>query len=112
MAMNSEAGKKKLTICAIGSSGSAHVVSRVVCFAERGHHVYLLSNTVSGLAGVTEIVPQALPVRWLHIIFKLANAFSTRALRKSVIHYEGIAYLLYNYLRILKQCNPDIVHIH
>src|SRR5439155_25238468 len=29
-----------------------------------------------------------------------------------IMHYEDIAYLLYNYLCILKQCKPDIVHIH
>jgi len=67
---------------------------------------------VTGLTGVTEIVPQPLPIRWLHIIFKLVNAFSKRVLKQSIIHYEGIAYLLYNYLQILKQCKPDVVHIH
>ena len=50
--MNSRKDNKKLTICAIGSSGSSHVVSRVACFAERGHRVYLLCSTVSGLEGV------------------------------------------------------------
>ena len=112
MAMHNRTDNKKFTICAIGSSESSHVVSRVKCFAERGHRVYLLCNTVTGLAGVTEIVPQALSIRWLHIVFKVANAFSKRILKQSIIHYEGIAYLLYNYLQILKQCKPDVVHIH
>jgi glycosyltransferase involved in cell wall biosynthesis len=112
MATKNKIENKKLTICAIGSSESSHVVSRVKCFAERGHRVYLLSNTVSGLEGVIEIVPQAIASRWLHVIFKLVNAFSTKVVKQSLLPYEGTVYLLYNYLHILKQCKPDIVHVH
>jgi glycosyltransferase involved in cell wall biosynthesis len=103
---------KKLTICAIGSSESSHIVSRVKCFAERGHRVYLICSIVKGLEGVTEIVPQVVIVKWLHTIFNLVDTFSTKLLKRSIKHYEDIAYLLYNYLCILKQCKPDIVHVH
>src|SRR5205085_11323643 len=51
--------RKRLTICAIGEADSVHVATRIRCFAEMGHHVYLITPSRSGrgIPGVTELVP-------------------------------------------------------
>lgn len=102
----------KLTICAVGSSGSTHVVSRVKCFAELGHQVYLICEQVMGLEGVIEIVPQALPTPALSRIIKVIETVSTRFFKKSIARYADTIYLLLNFIHILKQHQPDIVHVH
>ncbi|MCL4296056.1 MAG: glycosyltransferase family 4 protein [Anaerolineae bacterium] len=107
-----EIHRPKLTICAIGSSQSSHVVSRVKCFAERGHRVYLLCDSIAGIDGITEIVPVGPPHSILNSILYRVNKVTTRFLKKSTSPYTDPIHLFYNFRRVLKHCNPDIVHIH
>src|SRR5262245_32727945 len=97
------AGKSPLTICAIGASESTHVVSRVRAFAARGHRVYLLCSRVSGIAGVTEIVPQAEPTPFLRRFLGWIDAWSIRLLKKSIAPHQGTISLLFNHLHMLKR---------
>lgn len=112
MSRDSQAERRKLTICAIGSSTSSHVVSRVQCFAARGHQVYLIDNTMVDIAGVTVLVPQALRVCWIQRLFHYLEEHGPQALWRVVRPYEEIVYLLYNYVQLLKQCQPDMLHAH
>src|SRR5689334_5470101 len=81
--------RRPLRICAIGSSTSSHVVSRVKRFADRGHHVFLISDTRSGLDGVTELVPSARPIRGLRSLS-----------------------LLLGVPKLIRECRPDVIHVH
>lgn len=84
---------KSLTICAIGTATSVHVRNHTQCFAERGHTVYIISPVPATLDGVTVLVPKV-----DHINPLLAPI-------KPFLWYREI-------VRLLKQCQPDIIHIH
>jgi glycosyltransferase involved in cell wall biosynthesis len=102
--------RKRLTICAIGEADSVHVATRIRCFAEMGHHVYLIAPSRSrhGIAGVTELVPgfdAALADRgW--------RGAPARACRR--IGGETLCHLfrIVGFVRLLLRCRPDIVHVH
>jgi glycosyltransferase involved in cell wall biosynthesis len=81
--------RRPLTICAIGSSTSTHVVSRVKCFADRGHRVFLISDSRAGIEGVTEMVPSGRPIRGLRSLS-----------------------LLLSVPGLIRRCRPDVVHVH
>ena len=59
---------RPLTICAIGYAESVHVATRLRWFAERGHRVYLLTESESrfGIEGVTELTPALDPALTRH----------------------------------------------
>jgi glycosyltransferase involved in cell wall biosynthesis len=107
-----ELNRPKLTICAIGSSQSSHVVSRVKCFAERGHQVYLLCDSIVGIDGITEIVPVGAPNNTLGLTLYRIDKLTRRFLKKPTSQYTDPIQLFYNFRRVLKKCKPDIVHIH
>jgi glycosyltransferase involved in cell wall biosynthesis len=102
--------RKRLTICAIGEAESAHVASRVRCFAEMSHHVYLITPSRSrhGIRGVTELVTgfdaALVACGWKHT---LASA-CRRVGGETLCHLFRIA----GFLRLLLRCRPDIVHVH
>ena len=81
--------RRPLTICAIGSSSSAHVVSRVKCFADRGHRVFLICDSRAGIEGVTELVPSGRPIRGLRSLSLLSSV-------------PGL----------IRRCRPDVIHVH
>jgi glycosyltransferase involved in cell wall biosynthesis len=81
--------RRPLTICAIGSSSSTHVVSRVKCFADRGHRVFLICDSRAGIEGVTELVPSGRPIRGLRSLS-----------------------LLLSVPGLIRRCRPDVVHVH
>lgn len=101
---------KPLRILAIGSSGSAHVAGRVRCFAERGHHVSLLTDRVAGLQGVTELTPSAPPGQdqWIATAARLLG----RLVRRDLSGPADMARLMLDFRRKLRQADADIVHIH
>lgn len=102
--------RRPLTICAIGYASSTHVAARVRCFAELGHRVYLLSEVPSsgGIAGVTELVPAWDPAlarrSWFRLLLWTSRKFAGRAAEDT---WRIIAFL-----RFLRHCRPDIVHVH
>lgn len=101
---------KPLRILAIGSSGSTHVAGRVRCFADRGHHVSLLTDKVVGLQGVTELTPSAPPGQdqWIATIARLLS----RLVRRDLSGPADMARLMLDFRRKLRQADADIVHIH
>lgn len=101
---------KPLRILAIGSSGSTHVAGRVRCFAERGHHVSLLTDRIVGLQGVTELTPSAPPGQdqWIATIARLLG----RLVRRDLSGPADMARLMLDFRRKLRQADADIVHIH
>jgi glycosyltransferase involved in cell wall biosynthesis len=86
--------QRKLTICAIGPSEDCHIQNRTKCFAERGHHVYLIANHVAGIPGVMEI-----PLRPLFRIPK----------RYPIVYTLS---LLGGFIRAVRRSRPDVVHVH
>ena len=98
-----ETSRRPLTICAVGSSRSTHVVARVQCFARRGHRVYLITEAQVGIEGVTELVPSEDEVG----VLRLVNAAFRRRLPAS-----RLLALLLSIPRLIRQCKPDIVHVH
>lgn len=101
---------KPLRILAIGSSGSTHVASRVLCFAERGHHVSLLTDRIVGLQGVTELMPSAPPGQdqWIVHTARMLG----RLMRRDLSGPADMVRLMLDFRRKLRQANADIVHIH
>jgi glycosyltransferase involved in cell wall biosynthesis len=99
-----------LTICAIGYAESVHVATRVRCFAEMGHRVYLITETRSpdGIEGVTELVPALDPDLhgrlWFRLILWGCHKFGGRA--------ADDAWRIVVLVRLLRRCRPDIVHVH
>jgi glycosyltransferase involved in cell wall biosynthesis len=81
--------RRPLTICAIGSSSSTHVVSRVKCFADRGHRVFLICDSRAGIEGVTELVPSGRSIRGLRSLS-----------------------LLLSVPGLIRRCRPDVIHVH
>lgn len=106
-----ESAKPRLTLCVIGNSQSIHVVNRAKCFAERGHNVYLISEQRAGVAGVTEIVPHELPHPFLSAFFWLAERAAALLGKELPDNLRPDLSLAANFSRILRQCNPDIVHV-
>jgi glycosyltransferase involved in cell wall biosynthesis len=117
--MSSEAGptrgtgvsqRKRLTICAIGEADSVHVATRIRCFADMGHRVYLITPSTSrhGIAGVTELVPgfdSALADRgWRGTLARGCRRIGGETL----CHVFRIV----GFVRLLLRCRPDIVHVH
>ncbi len=101
---------KPLTICAVGYATSTHVATRVRCFAERGHKVFLITENRSpyGIPGVTELVP-GLDPRFSQALWLRALAlFCRKVLRINVDH----AWRVLAFARFLRACRPDIVHVH
>jgi glycosyltransferase involved in cell wall biosynthesis len=101
---------RRLTICAIGYASSTHVVARVRCFAELGHRVFLITESPSrdGIPGVTELVPawdDALARRWW---FRLC----LWGCRKIGGRAVDDAWRVLVFVRLLRRCHPDIVHVH
>jgi glycosyltransferase involved in cell wall biosynthesis len=102
--------RRPLTICAIGSSNSTHVVSRVKCFADRGHRVFLICDSRAGIEGVTELVaPEALgdQVRFLRALDS-----ASLWLRGRPIWRLRMLSVVLNVVRLIRRCRPDIVHVH
>lgn len=100
---------RSLTICAIGYADSTHVAARTRCFAERGHKVYLITETRSpnGIEGVTEVVPE-LPktgpaAAFLRILLGV--------LRKAGINTDHVSRAI-AFIAVLRRCRPDVVHVH
>jgi glycosyltransferase involved in cell wall biosynthesis len=104
------AATRPLTICAIGYASSPHVAARVRCFADMGHRVFLITETpsVRGIPGVTERVPawdEKLARRfWFRLFLWAGRRIGGRAVDD--------AWRLVVFLNILRQCRPDIVHVH
>jgi glycosyltransferase involved in cell wall biosynthesis len=102
--------RRPLTICAIGASTSTHVASRVKCFAERGHRVFLICDSRTGIEGVTELVaPEALSDHvWL---LRALDAASLRLRGRPIWRLRLLSVVL-NVARLIRRCRPDIVHVH
>src|SRR5215813_10692180 len=99
-------GRAPLTICAIGSSTSTHVVSRVRCFAERGHRVFLISDARAGIEGVTELVPgEGWPLA------RAVKAAVERVGRRPLPNLRGLRSAL-GVPGLIRRCRPDVVHVH
>src|SRR5262249_1858751 len=104
------ASGRPLTICAIGYAESVHVATRVRWFAKRGHRVYLITEAPSrfGIEGVTELVPSLDRV--------LEGRFWSRVLlwlmRKCGGRPFDDAWRTISFVRLLRRCRPDIVHVH
>src|SRR5215510_4210509 len=100
--------RRPLTLVAVGSSTSTHVASRIRCFAERGHKVFLICEQRAGIPGVTEILPDVLPDSECGPWYRLAERFVVRVLKKNASTLR----LIYSAARILKNQHPDVVHVH
>lgn len=102
--------ERPLRILAIGSSGSNHVANRVRCFAERGHVVSIITERVVGLQGVAELSPSAPPGqdRWLTRAGDVTGRLTGRNHRAAT----DMARLLLDYRRLVRQAQPDVVHVH
>lgn len=101
---------KPLRILAIGSSGSTHVANRVRCFAERGHQVFLMTDRIVGLEGVTELTPAA-PAgqdQWVTTAARLAG----RLLRRDLSGPADMVRLMLDFRRKLRTADADIIHVH
>lgn len=97
--------ERPLRICAIGVADSTHIASRTRCFAERGHHVYLITEAPGStpIEGVTEVVPgsgSGAVVRALRGLLRTISAKGDYPLRAVL------------FLAALRRCRPDIVHVH
>jgi glycosyltransferase involved in cell wall biosynthesis len=102
--------RRPLTICAVGPSTSSHVVSRVRCFAERGHRVFLICEVRTGIDGVTELVPSEALGERVPIV-RVLNATSLR-LRGRPLRGVSLLSLLLSFPELVRQCRPDVVHVH
>ena len=96
---------RALTICAVGYADSPHVAARTRCFAERGHRVYLITETGSaaGIEGVTQLVPEPPKCRLTRLLL--------RALRRLGINTDHVSRAI-GFLTLLQHCRPDVVHVH
>lgn len=97
-----------LVIAAFGSSGSAHVASRVRGFAERGHRVVLLCDVVSGIPGVEEVPVWDRPAAELPGWLRLGEALLWRLTGRSL----GTIRLYFHLRHILRELRPDVLHVH
>jgi glycosyltransferase involved in cell wall biosynthesis len=101
---------KRLTICAIGDAGSVHVAARVRCFAEMGHRVYLVSETVGNepIEGVTQLTPIRPALRLGEARVRRPGDAGRHAVGRAAEHARRAV----AFLRLLRRCRPDIVHVH
>ncbi len=101
---------RKLTLCLIGAAESTHVAARARCFAEMGHRVYLITETASsaGIEGVTQLVPALDPEFARRFWFRLILWGSRRIGGRKV----DDAWRVITFIRLLRRCRPDIVHVH
>jgi glycosyltransferase involved in cell wall biosynthesis len=110
LSVNVRTRQRPLRILAIGSSASTHVVNRVRCFADRGHHVSVLTEQVVGLDRITELVPSAPPGQdaWVTTLLRPAG----RLIRRNGVVAADMVRLMLDYRRLLRKAAPDIVHVH
>jgi len=102
--------ERRLTVCGIGYAQSPHVRSRLQCFAERGHKVYVITETAvtPDIPGVTQLVPalddSIRSSLWFKVVWwgcrKLFN-----------LNFDDV-WRTYVFVSLLRRCRPDIVHIH
>jgi glycosyltransferase involved in cell wall biosynthesis len=104
------AADRKLTLFVIGDSQSTHVMTRVRCFAELGHRVFLITGRRSpnGIEGVTELRPVE-ETGCLQGMFFRALAWGSYRIAKCPV---GDAWQIIPLARMLRQYRPDIVHVH
>jgi len=105
-----EAAGQPLTIVAIGYAQSTHVRARVGCFAERGHKVFLLTETAvePGIPGVTQLVPALDPTRAGSRALAALTWVSRKVLGLNTDHlWRALVFL-----KFLRATRPDIVHVH
>jgi glycosyltransferase involved in cell wall biosynthesis len=102
--------ERSLTICGIGYAQSPHVRTRLQCFAERGHKVYIITETAYSpeIPGVTQLVPALDPSVTSSLWFKGLWWFCHKFLGLSFDH----VWRPFVFARLLRRCRPDIVHIH
>src|SRR6266849_7698109 len=102
--------RRRLSLCLIGVADSTHVAARARCFAEMGHWVYLITETASlgGIDGVTELVPALDRDLARKIWFRLILWSCRKVGGRSV----DDAWRVITFIRLLRQCRPDIVHVH
>jgi len=102
--------RRHLRICVIGYADSTHVAARARCFAELGHEVFLLTESPStnGIPGVTELVPAWDPVLARHLLLRIALWLCRK------LHGSGCdgVWRAAVFVRLLRQCRPDVVHVH
>jgi glycosyltransferase involved in cell wall biosynthesis len=126
---------RPLTICAVGPGSSTHIATRVGWFAERGHRVFLLTNSPSeaGIPGVTEVDLTAEPLisaedtllgaaRRIRDRLRGRRETGPTTTAGPTIHSqpsprpirEAVHRVLVSldFLRALRRCKPDIVHVH
>jgi glycosyltransferase involved in cell wall biosynthesis len=102
--------RKRLTLCLIGTADSTHVAARARCFVEMGHRIYLITETASlgGIDGVTELVPaldrDLARKFWFRLILWGCGKLGGRTVDD--------AWRVIAFIRLLRQCRPDIVHVH
>jgi len=99
--------RQPLTILAVGSALSPHIVSRVRCFAERGHRMHLLTESRVGIVGVNEIVPERSGTGegWVQSCIE-------RGLRDGLGRSGMFLRVLQCVQHSLRSIRPDIVHVH
>ena len=109
-AQRRESPSRPLTICAIGYAESVHVATRIRWFAERGHRVYLLTESESrfGIEGVTELTPALDPALtrrlWVRALLWIVHKFAGRL-------FDDV-WRMISFVRLLRRCRPDVVHVH
>ena len=104
------AAPRPLTICAVGYAESVHVATRVRWFAERGHNVFIITESPSphGIEGVRELVPgidPGLAGRWW---FRALMAGCRKLAGPAADHVWRAAV----FVGALRRCRPDVVHVH
>jgi glycosyltransferase involved in cell wall biosynthesis len=92
----------------MGSSTSTHVVSRVTCFAERGHRVIHLGTQVVGMPGVEEVVLWDRNLVGAPRVLRLINRVTERLAARSA----GPLNLVYHFFALLRRERPDVIHVH
>ena len=102
--------KNPLTILAVGYASSAHVQSRVRCFAELGHKVFLVTEVPSqmGIPGVIELVPSLSRVLAKSHLVRAFAWVARNMLKVNPDHvWRAITFLGY-----LRRHRPNVVHVH
>ncbi len=100
---------RRLTICGIGASTSSHVVSRLRCFAARGHRVVLIDSEYRQIDGLEVSVPPDRTVQNSRLIAWL-DSRSRVCFKRRLPGLTTLSLLCLP--RIIKQINPDLIHIH
>jgi glycosyltransferase involved in cell wall biosynthesis len=103
------APRQHLKICAVAYAQSPHVRARLRCFAERGHTVYVITETAAPeIPGVMQLVP-ALDARTSsRLWFKMASWLGRKVLQLS---FDDIWRPL-AFVGLLRSHRPDVIHIH